>query len=337
MKIARIGCIIFFALLLQQPIAMAQQASSTVVNSEFPARPITLIVPFSAGGPTDKLARELSEAMRKRLGNHNIIIENIGGAGGTIGATKVANSKADGYTLLLAHIGMATWPDLYNNWGDRTKTGFEYLGLINEVPMTLIGKPTLPADDYPALIQWIKANQGKINLANGGPGSASQLCGLLFQSSIKADMTSIPYKGTAPAMVDLLGSQVDLMCSMTIGTSEQVAEKRVKGYAVTSESRVATPAFAHLPTLDELGLKGFKVTIWHGLYAPKNTPPQVVTKLNTALREILQDPVFIKQQEDLGALVIKDGRNTPTGHRAFVDSELLKWSEVIQSANKVSQ
>lgn len=334
MKKGAIGSIIVATLLFHPVIAMSKQSGSPVVDSEFPNKSLTLIVPFSAGGPTDKLARELSEALRKRLGQ-NIIVENTGGAGGTIGAMKVVNAKPDGYTLLLAHIGMAIWPEIYKNWGDRTQTGFEYLGLINEVPMTLVGRPTLTANNYPELVSWIKANDGKINLADGGPGSASQLCGLLFQKSIKADMTFIPYKGTAPAIIDLQGGQVDLLCSMTIGTTEHIQDKRVKGYAVTSAVRVATPALAELPTLGELGLEGFKVTAWHGLYAPKNTPPEIVSTLNVALRDVLQDRGFIKLQEDLGALVINDERNTSSGHRKFVESEVKKWSNVLRSANKL--
>ena len=300
--------------------------------AEYPEKPITIVVPFAAGGPTDKVARDLAEALRKPLGGATVIIENVGGAGGTLGAAKVARAAPDGYTLLLHHIGMATSPALYKNMQYKTLEDFEYLGMINEVPMTLIGKPTLPASNYAELAKWIEANKGKVNLANAGLGAASHLCGLLFMSAIKVDMQTVPYKGTAPAMTDLLGGQVDLMCDQTTNTTTQIESGKVKAYAVTTPKRLTTPALAKLPTLDEAGLKGFNVSIWHGLYAPKGTPKPVLDKLNAALRTALQDPEFIKREEALGAVVVTDARLSGAEHKKFVEAEINKWTPIIKAA-----
>jgi tripartite-type tricarboxylate transporter receptor subunit TctC len=302
--------------------------------AEFPDKPITIVVPFSAGGPTDKVARDLAEALRKPLGGATIIIENVGGAGGTLGAAKVARAAPDGYTLLLHHIGMSTAPALYRNMQYKVLDDFEFLGMINEVPMTLIGKPTLPANSYAELVKWIDANKGKINLANAGLGAASHLCGLLFMSAIKVDMQTVPYKGTAPAMTDLLGSQVDLMCDQTTNTSTQIEAGKVKAYAVTTAKRLTTPALAKLPTLDESGLKGFNVSIWHAMYAPKGTPKPVLDKINAAMKAALQDPEFVKREEALGAVIITDARLNGAEHKKFVESEIAKWTPIIKAAGQ---
>ncbi len=302
--------------------------------AEYPEKPVTIVVPFSAGGPTDKVARDLAEAMRKPLGGQTIIIENVGGAGGTLGATKVARAANDGYTLLLHHIGMSTSPALYRTMQYKTLEDFEYLGMINEVPMTLIGKPGLPANNYAELAKWIDANKGKINLANAGLGAASHLCGLLFQSTVKVDMQTVPYKGTAPAMTDLLGGQVDLMCDQTTNTTSQIESGKVKAYAVTTSKRLTTPALKNLPTLDESGLKGFNVSIWHGMYAPKGTPKAVTDKINAALKTALKDPDFIKRQEALGAVIITDARLDGAEHKKFVEAEINKWGPIIKAAGQ---
>ena len=300
----------------------------------YPDKPITIVVPFAAGGPTDKVARDFAEAMRKPLGGATLVVENVGGAGGTLGAAKVAKANPDGYTLLLFHIGMATTPGLYRKLSYSPTSDFEYLGMINDVPMTLLGRKTLPAASYPELIKWLNDNKGKINLANAGLGSASHLCGLMFQSSIKVDMTTVPYKGTAPAMNDLLGGQVDIMCDQTTNTTGQIAAGSVQAYAVSTLKRVNTPVLGKLPTLDESGLKGFNVSIWHGLYAPKGTPQAVLDRLNTALKEALKDADFIKRQEALGAVVVTDSRTTPAEHKKFVAAEIDKWGAVIKAAGQ---
>jgi tripartite-type tricarboxylate transporter receptor subunit TctC len=299
----------------------------------YPDKPITVVVPFAAGGPTDKVARDLAVVLGQQL-KQTVIVENVGGAGGTLGATKVAKASPDGYTILLHHIGMATSPGLYRNLPFKTLDDFEYLGMVNDVPMTLIGRPTLPANNYAELVKWLEANKGKINLANAGLGAASHLCGLLFQQSIKIDMTTVPYKGTGPAMTDLLGGQVDIMCDQTTNTTSQIAGGKVKAYAVTSTKPLTTPTLANLPTLDSQGLKGFNVSIWHGLYAPKGTPAAVTAKLNEALRAAVKDADFIKKQEALGAVVVTDGRLSPAEHKKFVSAEIDKWGPAIKAAGQ---
>lgn len=314
-------------------LAAAALGAFGVQAEEFPAgKPITIVVPFTAGGPTDRVARDLGEALRKPLGGVSVIIDNAAGAGSSIGTAKVARANPDGYTLLLNHIGMATMPGLYRKLPFKVESDFEYLGIINDVPMTLVGKPTLPANNYKELTGWIAANKGKINLANAGVGSASHLCGLLFQSALKTEMTPVPYKGAAPAIADLMGNQVDLLCDQTTNTTQQIEAKKVKAYAVTTPQRLTTPALKDLPTMQEVGVPNFQVTIWHGLYAPKGTPPAVLKKLNDALKVALKDPDFIKKEEALGAVIAHDKRIEPAGHKEFVLAEIAKWTPIIKEA-----
>jgi tripartite-type tricarboxylate transporter receptor subunit TctC len=314
--------------------ALATATLSLSALAAFPDKPVTIVVPFAAGGPTDKVARDLGVVLSKHLNNQTVVIENVGGAGGTLGAAKVAKAAPDGYTVLLHHIGMATSPSLYRKMPYDTLGDFEYLGLVNDVPMTIVGRPTLPANNMGELVKWLEANKGKINLANAGLGAASHLCGLLFQQSLKIDMTTVPYKGTGPAMTDLMGGQVDVMCDQTTNTSAQIEGGKVKGYAVTSPKRLTTPALAKLPTLDESGMKGFNVSIWHGIYAPKGTPKPIQDQLNAALRKALADPEFIKRQEALGAVVVTDARLGQAEHKRFVEAEINKWSPVIKAAGQ---
>jgi len=313
---------------------LAAWLAAATALADYPEKPITIVVPFAAGGPTDKVARDFAEVLRRGLNNQTVLIENVGGAGGTLGAAKVAKAAPDGYTLLLFHIGMATSPALYRNLPYKTLDDFEYLGLINEVPMTLIGRPTLPAGNYAELVKWIEANKGKVNLANAGLGAASHLCGLLFQQSLKVDMTTIPYKGTGPAMTDLLGGQVDIMCDQATNTAGLIESGKVKAFAVTSLNAQTAPALAKLPTLDALGLKGFNVTVWNALYAPKGTPKATADKINAALRAALKDPDVIKRQAALGAVMVTDDRLAPDGHKKFLEAEIAKWGPAIKAAGQ---
>ncbi|MGA1315695.1 MAG: tripartite tricarboxylate transporter substrate-binding protein [Rubrivivax sp.] len=307
---------------------------SAAVLAAYPEKPVTIVVPFAAGGPTDKVARDLAVVLSKGLNNQTVVIENVGGAGGTLGANKVAKAAADGHTLLLYHIGMATSASLYRKLPFKALEDFEYLGMVNEVPMTLIGRPSLPANNFAELKKWLDDNKGKINLANAGLGAASHLCGLLFQQSVAVDMTTVPYKGTAPAMTDLLGGQVDLMCDQTTNTTGQIAAGKVKAYAVSTLQPLTTPALSKLPTMDSQGLKGFNVSVWHGLYAPKGTPAAVTGAINTALRAALKDPEFVKKQEALGAVIVNDDRLSPAGHKKFVAAEIDKWGVAIKAAGQ---
>ena len=320
---------------MKKLVALVAALSSVfAIADTFPSKPISIVVPFSAGGPTDRVARDLAEAMRKPLGDVSIVVDNVAGAGSSIGANKVAKAAPDGYVLLLNHIAMASMPNLLRKMPFNIETDFEYLGMVNDVPMTVISKPSLPAKNYKEFVAWLGANKGKINLGNAGIGSASHLCGLMFQNALQIDMTAIPYKGTAPAMTDLIGGQIDLMCDQTTNTSAQIEAKKVNAYAVTTSKRLSTPALKDLPTLQESGLKGFEVTIWHGLYAPKGTPADVLAKINSALKAALKDPDFIKKQEALGAVVVNDKRVEPAEHKKFVAAEIAKWSPVIAAAKE---
>ncbi|CAG2155656.1 hypothetical protein LMG31506_05465 [Cupriavidus yeoncheonensis] len=304
--------------------------ASGYARAEYPDKPVTLVVPFVAGGPSDKIARDVAESLRKTLGT-TVLVENTAGAGGTIGTARVARATPDGYTLLVHHIGLATAPALYRKLGYKTSE-LAFLGLINEAPSTLIGKPGLPPNGLPELQKFIAAQDGKLNLANAGVGSASHLCGLLLQSALKSNMTFVPYKGTAPAMSDIMGGQVDLMCEQATNSTPQIEAKKVKAYGVTGAQRSAVPALAAIPTLSEAGLPGFNFTVWHGLYAPHGTPPAVLDKLNKALRAALKDPALVKREEALGITVIADDRLSPAGHRKFFDEEVNRWSKVISEA-----
>ena len=314
-------------------LAVIAAAAFGAQAQDYPAdKVVTIVVPFAAGGPTDRVARDLAEAIRKPLGATSVVIDNTAGAGSTIGNAKVARAKPDGYTLLLTHVGMATTPVLYRKLSYDYQNDFEYLGMVNDVPMTLIGKPDLPANNFKELRDWIGKAGGKVNLGNAGIGSASHLCGLLFQSELKAEMTTVPYKGTAPAIADLIGGQIDLLCDQTTNTTGQIEAKKDKAYAVTTMKRLTTPALKDLPTMDEAGLKNFQVTIWHALYAPKRTPAAVTKKINDALKVVLKDPELVKKQVGLGAVVVSDRRVEPAEHKKFVEAEVARFGPVIKAA-----
>ncbi|CAN7659212.1 tripartite tricarboxylate transporter substrate-binding protein [Acidovorax sp. LjRoot66] len=316
-------------------IGLVAISISTTAWAEFPDKPITLVVPFSAGGPSDKIARDLAEALRKPLAQ-TVVVDNTAGAGGTIGAARVARASPDGYTLLVHHIGISTAPALYKKLPYKTLEDFEYLGLINEAPSTLIGKPGLAASNFAGLRKWISANDGKVNLANAGVGSASHLCGLVLQATLQSKMVFVPYKGTAPAMTDLMGGQVDLMCEQATNAVPQIEAKKVKAFGVTSKQRMALPALAQVPTLAEAGLAGFEMSVWHGVYAPKGTPPAVLARLNAAIRAALKDPELIQREEALGVRIVTDARLEPAEHKKYVEGEMIRWARIIKDSGETA-
>lgn len=296
---------------------------------QYPTKAVTMLVPYAAGGPTDTVARVVGQAMIKPMGQ-TVIVENRPSAGGILAPEAVKNAKPDGYTILIHHIGMATTPALYRQLRFNPLTDFEYVGLINDVPMTLIARQNFPAKDFKEFLAYIKANKAKVSYANAGIGAASHLCGMLFMSAIETDMLTVPYKGTAPAMNDLLGGTVDFMCDQTTNTTSQIKSGKVKVYAVTSKKRV--PSLADVPTLDELGLKGFEVGIWHALYAPKGTPKPVVDKLSASLQDAIKDETVKKRFADLGAEAVTADRATPAALQSFLKSEIEKWAPIIKKA-----
>jgi tripartite-type tricarboxylate transporter receptor subunit TctC len=296
---------------------------------EYPTRPITMVVPFAAGGPTDTVGRMIAQSMSTRL-KQQVIIENAAGAGGTIAAAKVARAAPDGYTLFLHHIGQSTAPSLYRKLPYNVYDSFEPIGLVTDVPMTLIARKDFPAKDFKEALAYIKANKDKISLANAGVGSASHLCGMLFMNAIDTDLTTVPYKGTAPAMNDLLGGQVDLLCDQTTNTSAYIKSDKVKVYGLTTKSRL--PQLPGVPTLNEAGLPGFEVAVWHGLYAPKGTPKPVIDKLSSALQYALADASVKQRFGDLGTEPVAQNRATPEALRSHLKSEVDKWAPIIKKA-----
>ncbi|MBV8471171.1 MAG: tripartite tricarboxylate transporter substrate binding protein BugD [Burkholderiaceae bacterium] len=304
--------------------------------AEFPEHPITLVVPFPAGGPTDKLAHDLARLMSKSLGKP-LMVEPQGGSGGVVGTTRVAHAVPDGYTLLLHHFGIAATPSLYPDLKYRPLDDFEYLGMVTEVPMLVLGRRGLPPSTPAELLKWIHAHSGPISLANSGRGSASHLCGMLLQQAFRRGMVSVPYKGSAPALAELEADQVDLLCDQTVSTLGPIESGRIKAYAATTPQRVQLASLNALPTLQELGFKGFSLSAWAGLYAPRGTPRAIVEKLNAALQMALKDPEFRRSQEAVGALIIHDDRLTPVGHKRFVSGEIDRWAGVVRQAGAFAE
>jgi tripartite-type tricarboxylate transporter receptor subunit TctC len=302
---------------------------ATAASAQYPNRNVTMLVPYAAGGPTDTVARVTAQAMGKPLGQ-TIVVENRPSAGGILAPEAVKNAKPDGYTILIHHIGMATTPALYRQLRFNPLSDFDYIGLINDVPMTLIARQNFPAKDFKEFLAYIKANKDKVTYANAGIGAASHLCGMLFMSAIQTDLLTVPYKGTAPAMNDLLGGQVDFMCDQTTNTTNQIKAGKVKVYGVTSLKRV--PSLPDVPTLNEQGLKGFEVGIWHGLYAPKGTPKPAIDKLVAALQEAVKDDTVKKRFADLGAEAYPPEKATPAALGAHVKAEIDKWGPIIKKA-----
>ncbi|MET0314176.1 MAG: tripartite tricarboxylate transporter substrate binding protein BugD [Hansschlegelia sp.] len=297
--------------------------------ADYPTRPITMVVPFSAGGPTDTVARLVAEAMGRDLGQQ-VLIENVGGAGGTLGASRVAKADKDGYTLLLHHIGMATSAALYRKLPYDTLGAFDYVGLVTDVPMTLVARSDFEPTDLKSLVEYLKTNKDKVTYANAGVGAASHLCGMLFMSKIDTQLTTVPYKGTGPAMTDLVGKQVDVMCDQTTNTTNQIKAGKVKVYATTTTKRLAS--LPDVPTADEAGLKGFEVGVWHAIYAPRGTPPEVVERLSASLRKALKDPTLVQRFADLGTAPSSDEEATPEALKAKLVSEIERWTPVIKGA-----
>jgi len=303
--------------------------AATAAAQQYPTKNITMLVPYAAGGPTDTVARVLAQSMAKPLGQ-TVIVENKPSAGGILAPEQVKNSRPDGYTILIHHIGMATTPALYRNLRFNPLTDFDYIGLVNDVPMTIIAKPNFPAKNFKEFLAYIKANKDKVSYANAGIGAASHLCGMLFMSAIQTDFLTVPYKGTGPAMNDLLGGQVDFMCDQTTNTTSQIKSGKVKVYGVTSKKRV--PSLADIPTLDEQGLKGFEVGIWHALYGPKAMPKPVLDKLVASLQESLKDDTVKKRFADLGAETMPVSRATPAALQSHLKAEIDKWGPLIKKA-----
>ena len=301
-------------------------ACGTAQAQPYPNKPITLVVPFAAGGPTDVVARMMAIPMGKSLGQ-SVVVENVNGAGGTVGATKVARSAPNGYTIFLHHMGMSTSPALYKKLSFDPLTDFEYIGQVLDVPMTLIARKDIPANNLQELIAYIKANESKVSLADAGLGAVSNLCGLMFKSAIGININTIPYKGTGPAMNDLLGGQVDILCDQTTQTVPMIKDGRVKVFGATTLKRLA--ALPNVPTLDEQGLKGFETGSWFGMAVPTGTPQAIITKLHAESTKALQAPDLRDRMIAEGAEFVGD---TPAQFTAYIRSELDKWGKAVKAS-----
>ncbi|MDN3919399.1 tripartite tricarboxylate transporter substrate-binding protein [Roseateles violae] len=310
-------------------IGAAVAAPLSAQAETFPSRPVTLVIPFAAGGPTDLLGRVLAQSMGASLGQ-TVVVENRAGAGGTLASNFVARANKDGYTVLLHHIGMSTAPGLYRKLPYNPLADFEYLGQVADVPMTVIGRPDLPAKSPQELLSYLKQQGNKVNLAHAGLGAASQLCGMLLQQAVGAESTTVPFQGTAPALTALIGGQVDVMCDQTMQTVPHIRAGKVKLYGVTTRDRLKPLADA--PTMREAGLKDFEVVVWHGLYAPKGTPPAALATLNKALRAALKDPALIGKLDEVGVQVVKESLQTPEALRTQLSSEIDRWGALIRQA-----
>ena len=314
---------------LHSAILLASLGSTFAQAQDYPTKTITMVVPFAAGGPTDTVARLVAQSMGIKL-KQTIIVENVGGAGGTIGAARVAKAAPDGYTVFLHHIGQATAPALYRKLSYNAIDSFEPIGLVTDVPMTLVARKDFPAKDFKELLAYVKANKSKVTYANAGLGSASHLCGMLFMTAIGTDLTTVPYKGTGPAMNDLLGGQVDFMCDQTTNTTSQIKGGKIKVYGVTTKTRLTS--MPDVPTLNEAGLPGFEVAVWHGLYAPHGTPKAIVDTLAGALQVALKDPLVKQRFADLGTEPVADSRARPEALRTHLKSEIERWAPIISKA-----
>ena len=309
-------------------VAFATIAAAAYAQA-YPNRPITLIVPFAAGGPTDVVARTLGASMSQFLGQ-TVVVENKLGAGGTIAANYVAKAHADGYTIFIHHNGMATATALYRRLPFNPLTDFEYIGQVADVPMTLLARKDFPPDTFKEYVAYVRTNKDHINLANAGLGAVSHLCGMLLQQAMGVELTTVPFSGTGPALLALLGGQVDTLCDQTTQTIPHIKAQKVKFYGVTTRSRIG--ALPDAPTLDEQGLKDFEVVVWHGIYAPKNTPREALERINAALRSALKDPVVATRLTELGAQIVPEEKQTPAGLRDWLKAEIDKWGPIIRAA-----
>lgn len=309
--------------------AFAWMVGAANAQETFPTQPITIVVPFAAGGPTDTVTRLIAEPMSRELGQQ-VVVSNVAGAGGTLASSQVAKAKPDGYTILMHHIGMSTAPTLYRNLDFNAETDFATLGLVTNVPMTLIARKDFEPTTLQDLVTYVKANKDEVVLANAGIGAASHLCGMLFMNAIDTAMTTVPYKGTGPAMTDILAGEVDIMCDQSTNTTGQIKGGEVKVYAVTTPERLGN--LPDVPTTAEAGLPGFQVGVWHGLYAPKGTDPAIVDKISKALQKSLTDPKVIERFAELGTTPVAQDQATPDAHKAYLAAQIALWKPIIEKA-----
>jgi tripartite-type tricarboxylate transporter receptor subunit TctC len=313
--------------LLIAGLLLAGMASANA--QDFPSRPITIIVPYAPGGSTDVLGRTIAESMSKEL-KTPVILENVGGAGGTIGTARAAKSTPNGYTLLFHNMGHAAAPWLYKSLAYDPLNDFEHIGLVADVPMILVAKKNLPPKNLEELIAYARVQKEKIAFAHAGNGSTTHLCAVLLTSTLQVDMTLVPYRGTGPALQDLISGQVDLLCDQPVATSGHLKSGLIKPYAIANKTRI--PSLPDVPTFREAGLPGFEIEVWHGLYAPKGTPAAVVDRLVEALQNALRDPALIQRFASLGTAPVEQSRINPRALRAHLKAEVERWGPILKKA-----
>jgi len=322
----------FFQKILR--LALLLLSTLPAFGQEYPTRPITLVVPFSAGGPGDVIARLLGTSMSATL-KQPIVVENVVGAGGTIGTNRVAKAAPDGYSLLLMHVGQATAPALYAKLPFDPVADFAPIGLVTEVPMILVARPNFPAKDLKELVAYVRAQGDKITYGNVGLGSASHLCGLMFMSAVGAKLTPIYYKGGGPALNDIIAGHIDVYCDPATGPTPHIQAGTITGYAITSKKRV--PTLPYLPTSAEAGIPGFDVTTWYGIYAPRNTPKPILDSLVVALQKALKDPVLTNRFAELSMTPVEEERATPAALEHLLKAEIERWERIIRDAGITPQ
>ncbi|MBV7486615.1 tripartite tricarboxylate transporter substrate binding protein [Bordetella sp. BOR01] len=313
--------------LLTLGLAAALAMGAAPAHAAFPERPVTLVVPFAPGGGTDNIARTLAEGMGKDLGQ-TVIVENRPGAGTVIGTQFVARSEPDGYTLVMATFAHAVNPSLHKDLPFDTKRAFAPVALVAHSPNVLVVNPKTPFKNVQQLLDYARANPGKLNYGSFGNGTSAHLAGELFKSLAKVDLVHVPYKGSAPALNDLIGGQIDLMFTTVASVASHIKNGTLRALAVTSATR--SPAFPDLPTVAEAGVPGYQAESWYGLYAPANTPDAVVQRLNASVAKAVQSPAFQQRVADEG-LMVDVGQ--PDQLARYVDAEEKRWSQVVRDAH----
>ena len=303
--------------------------TSAVAFAEYPEKQITMVVPYAPAGSTDVMGRMLAQTMSKNLGQP-VVVDNTGGAGGTIGALRVVRAPADGYTILFHNMAQAASPALYSKLAYDPVVDFAPIGMVNDVPMILVARKDFPANSLQGLIDYIKANPGKLNFANAGIGSTSNLCEVLMKSSLAANWTSVSYKGTGPALNDLLAGQVDVICDQPASTLQHIKGGNLKALAVATKERISS--LPQTPTFSQSGMPGFELTVWHGLYAPKGTPKPVIDRLVASLGAALKDPILAQRFNEMDAMIVPQSSATPTYLAKFLKGDVERWKIALKNA-----
>lgn len=309
--------------------ALAAAVPPGAAAQTYPSRPITLIIPFAAGGPSDTLGRITADHLGRTLGQQ-IIVENVAGAGGTLGAERAAKATPDGYTLFQHHSALPAAYSLYANLRYDTRTAFETIGLINTGPMVLTSRKTLEVKDARSLMDWLRERGDKATVAQAGVGSNSYLCALLLAQVSRSKFSMVPYRGTGPAMQDLVSGQIDILCDQATTATPQILSGTIKAYAVTSQERL--PALKDVPSSKEAGLEGFDMVIWNGFYAPRGTPKPILDTLHAALQKMVDDPKIIERFAQTGTVPFPKGMRSPEAHRKFLDSEIERFAQMVKAA-----